>query len=218
MGARQAMLDLSAAQPPVEPLAPGAVLLRGFAADTASMLVAAIDDIAAQTPFRHMVVPGGHAMSAAMTNCGGWGWTATRRRYRYEPADPETGRPWPEMPEPFRALAARAADAAGYPGFAPDSCLINRYAPGARMGLHHDSDETDRSAPIVSVSLGLPAVFLWGGLARKDRPRKLLLESGDIVVWGGPARLAYHGVEPVAEGEHPLTGPLRYNFTFRKAR
>jgi alkylated DNA repair protein (DNA oxidative demethylase) len=201
-----------------EILEPGAHLLRGFACDEAAALVEAIGRIAAAAPFRNMVTPGGFAMSVAMTNCGGFGWTTDRKGYRYQARDPESDRPWPAMPQGFAELTARAADAAGFADFAPDSCLINRYVPGARMSLHQDKDEADFAAPIVSVSLGLPATFLWGGARRGGRPRRLRLESGDVVVWGGPARLFFHGVDPLAEGEDPLTGGCRYNLTFRKAR
>jgi len=156
-------------------------------------------------------------MSVAMTNCGPVGWVSDRKGYRYSPIDPETGRPWPEMPSVFLNLAAGAAAEAGYSGFQPDACLINRYEPGTRMGLHQDRDEQDFSAPIVSVSLGLSAVFLWGGLSRSDRPRRIALEHGDVVVWGGPSRLTFHGIAPLAEDDHPLTGRARVNLTFRKA-
>jgi alkylated DNA repair protein (DNA oxidative demethylase) len=163
-----------------------------------------------------MVTPGGHQMSVAMTNCGGKGWVTDRRGYRYDSADPETGRLWPAMPPSFRDLAERAAAQAGVEGFAPEACLINRYRPGAKMSLHQDKDELDLDAPIVSVSLGLPATFLFGGLSRKETPRRYRLEHGDIAVWGGPSRLMFHGVAPLADGEHPLLGRQRINLTFRK--
>jgi alkylated DNA repair protein (DNA oxidative demethylase) len=200
-----------------ESLGPGAVLLRGFATHEAAGLVAAVAAIAAAAPWRHMVTPGGRAMSVAMTNCGAVGWVTDRRGYRYDAADPLSGRAWPTMPRAFRDLAGRAAAAAGYPDFAPDSCLINRYEPGARLTLHQDRNERDFTAPIVSVSLGLTATFLWGGAKRADRPRRLRLVSGDLAVWGGPSRLFFHGVDPLAEGEHILTGRARFNLTFRKA-
>ncbi len=202
---------------PVERLAEGAAILRGFATDDAESLMASIRAIEKAAPFRHMVTPGGGRMSAAMTNCGARGWVTDRKGYRYAPEDPETGKSWPDLPPLFLDLARRAAEAAGFPGFVPDGCLINRYEPGARMGLHQDKDEQDRTAPIVSVSLGLPVVFLWGGLARRDRPIKITLENGDIAVWGGPSRLVYHGVAPLGDGEHPVTGRYRYNLTLRKA-
>ena len=203
--------------PAAEEIAAGAVVLRGFARQDAAALVAAVEAIAAAAPFRHMVTPGGWRMSAAMTSCGHVGWVTDRTGYRYAAADPTSGRPWPAMPEQFRRLAAGAAATAGFPGFAPDACLINRYAPGARLSLHRDEDERDLTAPIVSVSLGLPAAFLFGGGRRADRPRRIALENGDVVVWGGPARLAYHGVAPLAGGDDPLTGDCRINLTFRKA-
>ena len=201
-----------------QPLAEGAVLLRGLAARRQSELVAALHDVVAEAPFRHMMTPGGHQMSVAMTNCGSLGWITDRTGYRYGQSDPETARPWPAMPLPFRELAGQAAAEAGFGGFSPDACLINRYRPGARMSLHQDRDEHDFGAPIVSVSLGLPAIFLFGGLKRSDKPRRFRLEHGDVVVWGGPARLAFHGVAPLADGEHALMGRQRINLTFRRAR
>jgi alkylated DNA repair protein (DNA oxidative demethylase) len=194
------------------------MLLRGFARPLEADLIAALHDIAVQAPFRHMPTPGGHLMSVAMTNCGSLGWVTDRSGYRYDANDPETGKPWPAMPASFRELAAQASDRAGFGAFAPDACLINRYKPGARMSLHQDRDEDDFGAPIVSVSLGLPAIFLFGGLKRSDKPRRFRLEHGDVVVWGGPARLAFHGVAPLADGEHALMGRQRINLTFRKAR
>jgi alkylated DNA repair protein (DNA oxidative demethylase) len=195
----------------------GAVLLRGFAAAEEAALIREVDGIIAAAGFRHLVTPGGGQMSVAMTNCGRVGWVSDRRGYRYEAADPQTGRPWPAMPVAFAALAARAAARAGFEGFAPDACLINLYLPGTKMGLHIDHDELDFSAPIVSVSLGLPAVFLWGGAKRGDRPRKYEVCSGDVVVWGGPARRFYHGVGAVKPGVHGVLGGRRVNLTFRRA-
>ncbi|MGZ5876892.1 MAG: DNA oxidative demethylase AlkB [Bradyrhizobium sp.] len=209
---------VSDVRPSEETMAEGAVLLRSFAKPIESELVAALQDIVEQAPFRHMVTPGGHQMSVAMTNCGSAGWVTDRRGYRYDAIDPEARRPWPAMPPSFRDLAGRAAEQAGFGGFSPDACLINRYQPGARMSLHQDRDEDDFTAPIVSVSLGLPAIFLFGGLKRSDKPRRYRLEHGDIVVWGGPARLVFHGVAPLADGEHSLMGRQRINLTFRKAR
>jgi alkylated DNA repair protein (DNA oxidative demethylase) len=205
-------------RPPRETMAEGAVLLRGFAKPSQADLIADIDGIVAQAPFRHMVTPGGHEMSVAMTNCGNAGWVTDRSGYRYDPNDPEAGKPWPAMPASFRALAEQAAAETDFSGFAPDVCLINRYQPGARMSLHQDRDELDFGAPIVSVSLGLPAIFLFGGLQRSDKPRRYRLEHGDVAVWGGPARLAFHGVAPLADGEHALMGRQRINLTFRKVR
>jgi alkylated DNA repair protein (DNA oxidative demethylase) len=165
-----------------------------------------------------MVTPGGHQMSVAMTNCGSAGWVTDRSGYRYDSSDPENGKPWPAMPPSFCRLAAQAAAQADFGDFSPDACLINRYQPGAKMSLHQDKDENDFGAPIVSVSLGLPAIFLFGGLKRSDKPRRFPLRHGDVVVWGGPARLVFHGVTPLADGEHILLGRQRINLTFRKAR
>lgn len=201
-----------------EQLAPGAMLLRGFALPHEVELLAALPELITRAPFRHMPTPGGRRMSVAMSNCGRYGWVSDRQGYRYASADPLSGQPWPAMPAVFRRLAVAAAASAGFPGFEPDACLINRYLPGARMGLHQDKDERDLAAPIVSVSLGLPAVFLFGGLRRGDRPARILLEHGDALVWGGPARLCYHGVAPVKKGQHPRLGEQRINLTFRKAR
>jgi alkylated DNA repair protein (DNA oxidative demethylase) len=199
-----------------EPLEEGAVLLRGFANKEAPALINAIAEIDSKAPFRHLVTPGGFTMSVAMTNCGPFGWVSDRTGYRYDRTDPQTGEPWPAVPTVFLDLAVRAAADAGFASYAPDACLINRYVPGAKLSLHQDRDEKDTWAPIVSVSLGLPAVFLWGGKRRADPVRRLDLESGDIAVWGGPARFVYHGVSPLKEGEHPLTGATRLNLTFRK--
>ncbi len=203
--------------PSVETLGDGATLLRAFAEPEAAALMEALRHVLALAPFRHMVTPGGHLMSVAMTNCGRAGWVTDRSGYRYDPIDPTTRRPWPAMPAALLRVAARAAAAGGFDGFAPDACLINRYEPGARLSLHQDRNERDFAAPIVSVSLGLPAVFLFGGPRRSDRPRRVRLESGDIAVWGGPARLVFHGIEPLADGDDPLTGRCRINLTFRKA-
>ena len=204
------------ARPP-EALEPGAMVLRGFAGAQAPDLVHAVQGVATQAPFRHLVTPGGLRMSVAMTNCGRLGWVSDRSGYRYAPIDPESGRAWPAMPALLGALARDAAAAAGYAGFAPDACLINRYAPGTRLSLHQDRDEGNHSHPIVSVSLGVSALFLWGGAQRGDKARRIPLAHGDVVVWGGPARLRFHGVLPLPEASHPLTGTLRINLTFRKA-
>jgi DNA oxidative demethylase len=194
-----------------------AVVLRGFALDTERELMSALEAVVAAAPFRHMVTQGGQTMSVAMTNCGSAGWVTDRKGYRYQSVDPVTGSPWPPMPLSFLRLARSAAAAAGYAGFEPDACLINRYAPGARLTLHQDRNERDFTAPIVSVSLGLPAKFLFGGLARSERPKRLMLHHGDVVIWGGPSRLAYHGIDMLKEGDHPATGGCRINLTFRKA-
>lgn len=198
-------------------IADGAVVLRGFASALERELLDGVLRIAAVSPFRHMVTPGGFPMSVAMTNCGRAGWITERRGYRYDANDPQTGQPWPAMPEGFAALAARAAQAGRYGGFVPDACLINRYEPGARMSLHQDRNERDFSQPIVSVSLGVACRFLFGGARRADKAQRIPLRSGDVVVWGGPARLTFHGVAPMAAGSHPLTGVTRYNLTVRKA-
>ncbi|CCE06551.1 Alkylated DNA repair protein alkB [Bradyrhizobium sp. STM 3843] len=210
--------NIDAMVPAREQLAEGAMLLRGFARPQQHELLAAIDAITAQAPFRRMFTPGGHQMSVAMTNCGNLGWVTDRSGYRYDAIDPESGQLWPAMPALFRELAEHAAAEAGFGGFAPDACLINRYEPGAKMSLHQDRDERNMGAPIVSISLGLPAIFLFGGLKRSDKPQRYRLQHGDVVVWGGPARLAFHGVMPLADGEHGLIDRKRINLTFRRAR
>jgi len=205
------------ALPATQPLAPGAVLLRGFARPQEALLLAGVEQVLAQAPLRHLITPGGFRMSVAMSNCGRLGWVSDLSGYRYDASDPESGQPWPAMPTVFRELAAAAARAGGFEGFAPDACLINRYEAGTRLSLHQDRDEGNYDWPIVSVSLGLPAVFLFGGPKRSDKAQRVPLAHGDVVVWGGPSRLHYHGVLPVKEGEHPLTGACRINLTFRKA-
>jgi DNA oxidative demethylase len=207
----------SSAQPSREIMAESAILLRGFALSVEGELIPALREIIAQAPFRRMFTPGGHQMSVAMTNCGSAGWVTDRTGYRYDPRDPETGAPWPAMPEIFRQLAREAASEAGFDDFTPEACLINRYEPGTRLSLHQDKDERNYDHPVVSVSLGLPATFQFGGLKRSDRPIKVPLQHGDIVVWGGPSRLVYHGVLALKDGEHPLAGRRRFNLTFRKA-
>lgn len=205
-----------------EPLEEGAALLRGFALPEAPRLLEEVARIAEAAPFRHLVTPGGYTMSVAMTNCGRVGWVSDRKGYRYDASDPDSGTPWPGMPAVFAGLASRAAAEAGFVNYDPDACLINRYVPGAKLSLHQDRDEKDAWAPIVSVSLGLPATFLWGGKRRSDPVRRLHLEHGDVVVWGGPARFVYHGVAPLKDGQRlndgpePLTGAARINLTFRK--
>jgi len=200
-----------------ERIAKDAVLLPGAALDAAPALLSALQSVIAGAPWRHMLTPGGARMSVAMSNCGRVGWVSDRRGYRYDALDPETGRPWPPMPAVLRELALRTAAMAGFAGFKPDACLINRYAPGTRLSLHQDRNERDLSAPVVSVSLGLPARFLFGGLRRTDGVQRLALVHGDVVVWGGGQRLAFHGVAALADGEHALTGRCRINLTFRKA-
>jgi alkylated DNA repair protein (DNA oxidative demethylase) len=201
----------------LERIAKDAVLLPGAALDAAPALLSALQPVIAGAPWRHMLTPGGARMSVAMSNCGRVGWVSDRRGYRYDALDPETGRPWPPMPAVLRELALRTAAMAGFAGFKPDACLINRYAPGTRLSLHQDRNERDLSAPVVSVSLGLPARFLFGGLRRTDGVQRLALVHGDVVVWGGGQRLAFHGVAALADGEHALTGRCRINLTFRKA-
>lgn len=198
------------------PARDGLAVLRGFALPVVTDILAAIAAVEAVAPFRHMVTPGGHAMSAAMTNCG-VGWVADRRGYRYTDIDPASGLPWPEIPAVIRDLAVSAAGQGGF-GFVPDGCLINRYEPGAKMGLHQDKNEGDPSAPIVSVSLGLPMVFQFGGAQRTDPVERIILNHGDVVVWGGPARFAYHGVLTLKDGVHPVVGRRRLNLTIRQAR
>ena len=203
--------------PAREAMAEGAVLLRGLALPFEAALLAALDAVVAAAPFRHMVTPGGHAMSVAMTNCGAAGWITDRSGYRYGASDPATGERWPPMPDAFLALATAAAAEAGYPAFRPDSCLINRYEPGARLSLHQDRNERDFAQPIVSVSLGLPATFQFGGLKRGDAVRKFALRHGDVAVWGGASRLRFHGVAELKDGHHETVGRRRINLTFRRA-
>jgi alkylated DNA repair protein (DNA oxidative demethylase) len=200
------------------PLCEGAAVLRSFASPLLPELIAMIVEVSERSPFRHMLTPGGFRMSVAMTNCGPWGWVSDRLGYRYSETDPLTGAAWPGMPEIFSRLAEAAAAAAGFERFVPDACLINRYEAGTRLTLHQDKDERDFRQPIVSVSLGLPAIFLFGGPGRRDRYRRVALGHGDVVVWGGPARLFYHGVAPLEAGLHPETGERRLNLTFRRAR
>ncbi|MCU1318901.1 MAG: alpha-ketoglutarate-dependent dioxygenase AlkB [Edaphobacter sp.] len=204
-------------EPEREELADGAVILRGFASRDDAALMDALESVTAMAPFRHMVTPGGYRMSVAMTNCGSLGWVTDRTGYRYDSIDPESGRRWPPMPPSFMELAESAAAEAGFAGFQPDACLINRYEPGAKLSLHQDKNEQDYSQPIVSVSLGLPAVFLFGGMNRADKTQRVEVRHGDVVVWGGPARLRYHGVMPLKEGHHPVLGRYRVNITFRRA-
>lgn len=198
-------------------LAQGAMLLRGFALPQADELLGALPAIVSQSPFRHMVTKGGHRMSVAMTNCGALGWVSDRLGYRYDPRDPETGEGWPAMPAIFAELADAAATAAGFDGFVPDACIVNRYEPGTRLSLHQDRDERDFSQPIVSVSLGAPAIFLFGGAARSDPQQRVPLLHGDVVVWGGASRLFYHGVAPLKPDQSTGPGAQRINLTFRKA-
>lgn len=209
--------DATCPAPRCLPLAEGAVVLRGFALADESALLADVHAVIGRAPFRHLITPGGFRMSVAMTNCGALGWVSDRRGYRYDAVDPDSGERWPPMPLSFARLADGAARAAGFDGFAPDACLVNHYEPGARLTLHQDRNERGYDAPIVSVSLGLPAVFLWGGLSRSDRTVRVPLVHGDVVVWGGPARMRYHGVLALQAGHHAMLGARRINLTFRKA-
>jgi alkylated DNA repair protein (DNA oxidative demethylase) len=211
-------LNAPADEPAAVPLSPGACVLRRFALRDAARLLTLVGTIEAAAAFRHLKTPGGLPMSVAMTNCGDLGWVSDRRGYRYEACDPLTGSRWPELPTEFRRLSQAAAQAAGYAPFSADACLINRYVPGAKMSLHQDRDEQDLEQPIVSVSLGLPATFLWGGALRSQRPQRVLLEHGDVVVWGGPSRLHHHGVAVLKAGHQPGVGAQRINLTFRRAR
>lgn len=207
----------SGSEPHEKVLCEGAVLLRGFALAHERAILHALDDVLHASPLRHMLTPGGLRMSVAMSNCGPLGWTSDRRGYRYAPDDPQSGKPWPAMPRVFAQLARDAAAQAGFDGFTPDACLVNRYDPGAKLSLHQDRDERDFDQPIVSVSLGLPAVFLFGGLLRNERQLRVQLAHGDVVAWGGPSRMRYHGVLPLKDGVHPRLGACRINLTFRKA-
>lgn len=209
------LFDMSAQG--VEALGRHAYVLRGLALPFVNDVLSALKDIEIQAPFRHMITPGGHTMSVALTNCGQLGWVTDRSGYRYSPVDPQTGQPWPPMPGAFAQLAQQAANAAGMAKFQPDACLLNRYLPGAKMSLHQDRDEKDLAAPIVSVSLGIPAVFQFGGHSRSVKPTRVTLFHGDVVVWGGEDRMRFHGILPVKQAEHPLLGAQRINFTFRKA-
>ena len=198
-------------------LGPGTAILRGFALSQETEILAALREVAALSPFRHMITPGGFRMSVALTNCGDLGWITDRKGYRYDGIDPESQKPWPAMPTSFHQLATAAAEAAGFRNFISDACLMNRYEPGARLTLHQDKDEKDFRHPIVSVSLGIPAVFLFGGDKRADKIARISVTHGDVIVWGGPARLRFHGIMPLKPNAHPLVGAYRYNLTFRKA-
>jgi alkylated DNA repair protein (DNA oxidative demethylase) len=202
---------------PRDLLGPGTAILNGFALGRETELAFVMQAITKLAPFRHMITPGGFRMSVALTNCGTYGWVTDRTGYRYDSIDPETGQHWPGMPGNFLELARDAASAAGFPSFNPDACLINRYEPGSRLTLHQDKNERDFTQPIVSVSLGLPATFLFGGMERSDKSVRVPVHHGDVIVWGGPARLRYHGINPLKDGVHPTFGGYRYNLTFRVA-
>jgi len=209
--------SVSQAEASKEMLYPGAVMLRRFAQKYETELFAGLKEVTAKAPFRHMVTPGGFRMSVAMTNCGAFGWITDETGYRYDRVDPETNATWPEMPDCFLKLASSAATEVGFDEFLPDACLINRYEPGSKLSLHQDKNERDFEQPIVSVSLGVSATFLFGGSRRNDETERIPFEHGDVIVWGGPARLRYHGVLALKEGFHPLAGGRRFNLTFRKA-
>jgi DNA oxidative demethylase len=216
-----ATLDLFADDTPqapcIEHIGPRSLVLRGFALSRVEQLLPALQRVLSEASFRHMVTPGGFTMSVALSNCGSLGWVTDCSGYRYTSTDPDSGNPWPDLPDVFMQLAQAAASKAGFAGFVPDACLINRYAPGAKMSLHQDKNELDYEWPVVSVSLGIPATFLFGGMARSDKTQRVLLFHGDVVVWGGEDRLRYHSVLPLKHAEHPLLGEQRINFTFRKA-
>ena len=198
-------------------LGAGTAFLAGFALEAEDELLDSLRCVTERSPFRNMVTPGGFRMSVAMTNCGEFGWVTDRSGYRYGAVDPEMNRPWPRMPMSFRELALAAAEEAGFSDFIPDACLINRYEPGSRLSLHQDKNERDLTQPVVSVSLGLPATFLFGGMDRNERAQRVQVLHGDVIVWGGPARLRYHGIVPLPDSIHPKTGRIRYNLTFRRA-
>ncbi|MDB6142119.1 MAG: alkB [Pseudomonas sp.] len=220
-GSEPATLDLFADDAPQAPrteqIGPRSFVLRGFALPLVEQLLPALQRILGRSPFRHMVTPGGFTMSVALSNCGQLGWVTDRSGYRYTRIDPDTGQPWPDLPDLFMQLAQSAASESGFPGFIPDACLINRYVPGAKMSLHQDKNEQGYEWPVVSVSLGIPAMFLFGGMERSDKTQRVPLFHGDVVVWGGEDRLRYHGVLPLKQAEHPQLGEQRINFTFRRA-
>jgi alkylated DNA repair protein (DNA oxidative demethylase) len=212
-------LDLfrRSSQGAIDVLGPRAFVLRAFALPFVEKLLAAIAVLEQASPFRQMVTPGGFTMSVALTNCGALGWTTDRCGYRYTRLDPDNNRPWPAMPDVFARLANEAAHTAGFEDFRPDACLVNRYTPGARLSRHQDKNEHDFDAPIVSVSLGMTATFLFGGPQRTDKTAKVPLCHGDVAVWGAQDRLRYHGVMPLKDDPHPLLGSRRISLTFRKA-
>jgi alkylated DNA repair protein (DNA oxidative demethylase) len=221
-GTTPATLDLFADDTPQpstsEQIGPQSFVLRGYALPFVDRLLPALASVLERAPFRNMITPGGHTMSVALSSCGQFGWTTDRSGYRYTRIDPQTGQQWPQMPEVFMELARSVADTAGFANFVPDACLINRYIPGAKMSLHQDKDELGYEWPVVSISLGIPAMFLFGGHARSDATQRVPLFHGDVVVWGGEDRLRFHGVMPIRQAEHPQLGEQRINFTFRKAR
>ena len=213
---RQLSLVVAPAREAFVTVAPEVILLSAFV-DSRPLRqeIAAIERAA---PFRHLTTPGGGRMSVAMTNCGAVGWHSDARGYRYLERDPLTDRAWPAMPMSFRALALRAVATAGFPAFDPDCCLVNRYAIGTQMGTHRDFDERDLAQPIVSVSIGLPAIFMWYGAQRRGPKVDVPVSDGDVIVWGGSARAGYHGVRRLRDDRTGIEPPLRYNLTFRRAR
>lgn len=204
-------------QPRADQIGEQSWVLRGFALPVVDQLLPALETVLTAAPLRSMMTPGGFSMSVGTSSCGALGWITDRIGYRYSSVDPLSGMPWPTMPEVFSALAHSAAAQAGFADFEADSCLINRYIPGAKMSLHQDKDENAYAAPIVSLSLGLPAMFLFGGFARSDKTQRIPLLHGDMVVWGGVDRLRFHGVLPIKQGRHPQLGEQRINLTFRVA-
>ena len=210
--------DLFSAEHTVLVLGANTMLLKGFVTPYQPTLTEALTAITQQAPFRNMVTRGGFKMSVAMSNCGDYGWISDRKGYRYSALDPLNAKPWPSMPPSFLELASNAAATAGFNNFVPDACLINRYEVGAKMALHQDQDEQDFNQPIVSVSLGVAATFLFGGITRTDKTQRVLLEHGDVLVWGGVDRLRFHGVLPIKKSQHPLFANHRINLTFRRAR
>ncbi len=199
-------------------ISPDAVLFKAALKPVASSLLEEIRTISGANPFRQRKTPGGQLMSAAMTNCGAWGWVTDADGYRYSDIEPETGRTWLPIPAVWIQWVNLFCQRAGLGTFNPDACLINRYAPGAGMGLHQDKDEKDLAIPIVSFSLGAPVLFRWGGLNRQEPVSEFLLEHGDVLVWGGADRMRFHGVKKLRRYQHPLTGHYRYNLTFRQSR
>jgi len=208
--------DLFADQRPArQDIAPGVVLFPGRA--VARDIWPLLQPVLAVAPFRNFVTPGGRRMGVETTNCGSLGWVSDKAGYRYQATDPDSGRPWPAMPRPLFDLAVASAAAAGFPETRPDSCLINRYAVGVRLTAHQDLNEQSSDWPIVSISMGLPATFVLHGATRGGAGPKIALTDGDVLVFGGPARNAFHSVQPIADGVDPVLGPCRVNLTLRVA-
>jgi len=201
-----------AAEPTHEEIFPGATLMRGLAQAQDGEFLEAMQGVLSAAPLHHATTPTGLPMGVMVSDCG----TPEAFRRRWDPANPAVRQMWPPMPRALLDFSLRCAVRAGFPLFRPDTCHVNRYQAGTKLGLHQDRHECDMSQPIVSVSFGLECVFLLGGLERTDSPKRILLEHGDVIVWGGPSRMRFHGVQPLKPGHHPLTGPYRYNLTFRK--